>query len=61
MFFELEMFVNYHYLCKECHNIIDVTPNEIGIKLEDIANIKTGSIDDCDVMLYGICKNCQNN
>lgn len=49
---------HYHYQCKCCNKIIDVTTKEIDLK---VYTVTVGNVDTCDVMLYGICNECQKN
>ena len=50
---------HYHFTCKVCGNIIDVSPD----KLPNFANhemmIDNQRIDEIDINLYGICEKCQ--
>jgi Fur family peroxide stress response transcriptional regulator len=47
-----------HLLCNKCHNIIDIDV-DINNIIDDISNKNQFKIDKSDLVLSGICKNCQ--
>jgi len=47
-----------HLLCNKCHNIIDIDV-DINSIIDDISNKNQFKIDKSDLVLSGICKNCQ--
>ncbi len=49
---------HYHYQCKSCGEIIDVLPNELPLDL-NIKSVCNENVDDCDLVLYGVCHNCK--
>lgn len=52
---------HYHYVCKHCGEIIDITPAEAGISFSMIKNINLDRVDDFDITFYGMCHKCQKN
>lgn len=50
---------HYHYICRCCNNIIDLEPNLVPVKIGKLDNIYGNQIDDCDLVLYGICHSCK--
>lgn len=50
---------HYHFHCKNCGSIIDIKPKSIPYSLETINKIEEEYVDDCDLVLYGICHNCK--
>lgn len=46
---------HYHYVCRNCDEIIDVYEN----CFVDIDNIQGNIVDDYDIIFNGICKKCQ--
>lgn len=50
---------HFHYVCRNCKEIIDITPLEVDINFGDIRNINMDRVDDCDVVFYGMCHKCQ--
>jgi Fur family peroxide stress response transcriptional regulator len=47
-----------HLLCNKCHNIIDIDV-DIDDVIDNISNKNQFKIDKSDLVLSGICKNCQ--
>lgn len=52
---------HYHYVCKHCGEILDITPQEVGINFADIHMINSDRVDDCELVFYGMCHKCQKN
>ena len=50
---------HYHFVCKHCGKIIDVSPNEINT-FDNNSYIGNNRIEDCEITYYGTCKNCLN-
>ncbi len=51
---------HFHYVCKHCGEIVDITPQEIGVSLSGLQFINMDRVDECDVVFYGMCHKCQN-
>jgi Fe2+ or Zn2+ uptake regulation protein len=47
---------HYHFECEKCHNIVDIDPDLISIKI----NYSIADVSKKDLFLYGICNNCIN-
>ena len=52
---------HYHYICRSCGEIMDVNLDELPINLGKINSIHGDDINDCDLVLYGICHTCKIN
>ena len=52
---------HYHFTCKHCGDIIDITPKEVKVNFLDIKSINNERVDDLDVVFYGMCHKCQKN
>ena len=51
---------HFHYVCKHCGKIMDITPQEVNINFSNIGFIHEERVDECDVVFYGMCHKCQN-
>ncbi len=52
---------HYHFVCKHCGNIIDLTQNEVNISTKYDSYLSNNKIEDMDIIYYGICENCLKN
>lgn len=52
---------HFHYVCKHCGEIVDITPHEVNINLTGINQINLDRVDECEVVFYGMCHKCQKN
>lgn len=52
---------HFHYVCKHCGQIVDITPQEVGISFTKIHNINMDRVDECEVVFYGMCNKCQKS
>ena len=51
---------HYHYQCTKCGSSIDILPSELPYSL-DIKMVHNENVSECDLFLYGTCKNYKNN
>lgn len=51
---------HFHFVCKHCGEIIDITPQEAGISFSNLHYINVDRVDECEVVFYGMCHKCQN-
>jgi len=51
---------HYHFICRSCGSITDITPTEAGVDFECIKKIAGNEIDECEVSFYGMCQDCKN-
>lgn len=51
---------HFHYMCRMCGNIIDVSPAEVGLDKFKVSNLSLGSVEDYDMTFYGKCNKCNN-
>ena len=48
---------HYHFECNSCHQVFDVDPSLVQIKIHHSAAVITKK----DLFLYGICESCKKN
>ena len=51
---------HYHFVCKHCGKIVDITPNEANTYIEPNTFIGDNRIEELEVAYYGTCKDCLN-
>ncbi len=51
---------HYHYICRCCGHITDIQRTELPFNLAKMRSINGDDINDCDLVLYGICHTCKN-
>lgn len=49
---------HYHFVCKHCGKIVDITPNEANTFVNSNSYISKNRIEDLEVTYYGTCENC---
>lgn len=49
---------HYHFMCKECGDIIDLDARELDERFSNIKEIEGNEIKDIEIYFSGICKNC---
>lgn len=50
---------HYHFHCRACGKTHDINPSIIPLDLKSFNRIKTGIVEDYDMVLYGICNYCK--
>lgn len=51
---------HFHFVCKHCGEIIDITPQEIKVDFTSIKSINSDTVDEVDVTFYGMCNKCKS-
>ena len=51
---------HYHYICRCCGHITDIQGAELPFNLARMRSINGNAINDCDLVLYGVCDTCKN-
>ncbi len=51
---------HYHFVCKHCGKIIDITPGEANNFIEPNTFIGKNRIEELEVAYYGTCEDCLN-
>ncbi len=49
-----------HFICRCCGNVIDITPSELGVDLEQIKKVDGNIVDEYELNMYGLCSKCKN-
>lgn len=50
---------HYHYVCKHCGKILDVSPEEMGISLPKFELKNGDKVENYEFSFYGLCHECQ--
>ncbi len=53
-------FEHYHFICTKCGKIFDISSDIAPDLTKKIENITGNSVEKCDFVVRGICKNCKN-
>lgn len=51
---------HFHFVCKHCGEITDITPHEIKVDFTSIKSINSDTVDEVDVTFYGMCSKCKS-
>lgn len=52
---------HYHFVCKHCGRIIDITPTEANTFIDSKRYVGNNRVDDLEVTYYGTCEECLKN
>lgn len=55
--FDANMSNHYHFVCKKCHKLIDIFPDEENTEIKKIKDMGF-EIDRYDLSIYGLCSDC---
>lgn len=50
---------HYHFICTSCNKIIDIFDIDVDLPSKKITNKYNVNIEKSDIILYGICDECQ--
>lgn len=53
-------FEHYHFICTKCGKIFDISSDIAPDLTKKIENVTGNSVEKCDFVVRGICKNCKN-
>lgn len=56
--FDANMSEHYHFVCKNCHKLIDIFPDEENTEINKIKDMGY-EIDRYDLSIYGLCADCK--
>jgi len=54
--FDADLTGHHHFICKKCNRIFDLASFEINLSY--LKNKSIGSIKECKLFVYGVCKKC---
>lgn len=56
--FDYDVSPHHHFECRICHQVYDV-PVAVLPKIDEKTEQEVGKVEGCQLIFYGICKNCQ--